>query len=182
MSGLPKDDDLDRIVEGAMMRNFGAAHAAAADSIEPSSGFAASVMERVRAEAGPAAALGSIKFPPIKFPWMRAIPGICMAVLAVMVSIALFFFGVAAVWHVISQALFAATTQGSSATLPIWAETVSRMHLGLAAAGPGDCLLAVDDLAEPGVARTSHVAMFRKMVLGSSPPLTADATRWCIPW
>jgi len=44
------------------------------DEITPSSGFAASVMEAVRSEA----ALPS----PIKFPWLRALPGMLAVVLA----------------------------------------------------------------------------------------------------
>jgi len=42
------------------------------DALVPSSGFAASVMERVRAEAGAPA--------PIPFPWKRALPGMVVAV------------------------------------------------------------------------------------------------------
>lgn len=46
-----------------------------ADSIVPSSGFASSVMDVVRRDAGT---------PPIAFPWKRALPGLvcCVAVLA----------------------------------------------------------------------------------------------------
>lgn len=41
------------------------------DELVPSSGFAASVMERVRAEAAAP--------PPIPFPWKRAVPGFVVA-------------------------------------------------------------------------------------------------------
>lgn len=43
------------------------------DEIQPSSGFAASVMEAVRREAAAP--------PPIAFPWKRALPGLVVAVL-----------------------------------------------------------------------------------------------------
>ena len=42
------------------------------DPLVPSSGFAASVMERVQSE--------SVAPPPIPFPWKRALPGFVMAV------------------------------------------------------------------------------------------------------
>jgi hypothetical protein len=45
---------------------------AAEDALVPSSGFLASVMDRVREEAAAP--------PPIPFPWMRALPGILLAV------------------------------------------------------------------------------------------------------
>jgi len=45
------------------------------DQIVPSSGFLASVMERVQEEAAVAAAPA-----PIPFPWKRAIPGILLAI------------------------------------------------------------------------------------------------------
>jgi hypothetical protein len=53
---------------------------AAGDPILPSSGFTASVMDAVRAEAsGP---------PPIPFPWKRAWPGLVAAVLALGIAVA----------------------------------------------------------------------------------------------
>lgn len=59
------DEEIDRI-------------AGAPDSIVPSSGFAASVMEAVKRDAEVP--------PPIPFPWKRALPGliICTAVLVVL--------------------------------------------------------------------------------------------------
>ncbi len=42
-----------------------------ADDIVPSSGFSVSVMRRIESEAG--------ALPPIPFPWLRAWPGICLA-------------------------------------------------------------------------------------------------------
>jgi hypothetical protein len=53
-----KDELLDRIL-------------ATEEELVPSSGFAASVMERIREEAA--------EPPPIPFPWKRAIPGIVLA-------------------------------------------------------------------------------------------------------
>jgi hypothetical protein len=47
------------------------------DEILPSSGFAASVMDAVRREAAAP--------PPIPFPWKRALPGLAIAVLALVV-------------------------------------------------------------------------------------------------
>lgn len=60
------EDEMDRIFSGE-------------DEIQPSSGFAASVMEGVQREAvGP---------PPIPFPWMRALPGLVVAGLAVVLVV-----------------------------------------------------------------------------------------------
>ncbi|MGO9433613.1 MAG: hypothetical protein ACLPH3_08295 [Terracidiphilus sp.] len=54
-----KDEMLDRIL-------------ATEEELVPSSGFAASVMDRIREEAAVP--------PPIPFPWKRAIPGIALAI------------------------------------------------------------------------------------------------------
>lgn len=127
MSEMAKGDKLDGMVEGAMLRSFGPPHSAAAraESIEPSSGFAASVMERVRAEAARDAALG-----PIRFPWLRAVPGICMAVLAIIVCVTLFVFAAIGVTHMLSSALLSATVQTGHGALPAWADLLNRLHLG----------------------------------------------------
>jgi hypothetical protein len=127
MSQMAKDDELDR----TMARNFGPPDSAAAraESIEPSSGFATLVMERVRAEAASAAAPG-----PIAFPWRRAVPGICMAVLALMAGATMLVFGVMAVTRLASRALLSAAVQENAhatQTGPaIWIETASRLHVG----------------------------------------------------
>lgn len=122
MSDMAKDDELDR----AMMRNFGPPHSAAAraESIEPSSGFTASVMERVRAEAARAAAMG-----PIAFPWLRAVPGICMAVLALVVAATMLSFSAIGLMRLGSRALLTAAIQQGSGT-PAWTELVGHLHLG----------------------------------------------------
>lgn len=60
-------DELDRIL-------------AKRDDIQPSSGFAASVMEAVREEAAAP--------PPIPFPWKRALPVLVFAALALVVVVA----------------------------------------------------------------------------------------------
>ena len=60
-------DELDRIL-------------AKRDDIQPSSGFAASVMEAVREE--------SAAPPPIPFPWKRALPVLVFAALALVVVVA----------------------------------------------------------------------------------------------
>lgn len=48
---------------------------ASGESLAPSSGFVAGVMDRVRDEAAAAPALA-----PIRFPWWRAVPGLVLAV------------------------------------------------------------------------------------------------------
>jgi small-conductance mechanosensitive channel len=122
MSDMQKDDELDRM----LARSFGPPHARAAhaESIEPSSGFAASVMERVREEAAASAALG-----PIRFPWRRAVPGICMVVLAVAVCATLLTFASMAVAQLASRA-FATATVAPQGAATEWVETAVRLHLG----------------------------------------------------
>jgi hypothetical protein len=128
MSDMDQDDELDRM----LVRSFGPphAHAAHAESIEPSSGFAASVMERVREEAAAAAALG-----PIRFPWRRAVPGICMVVLAVAVCATLLVLASIGAVRLASHAAFPATAAGPQAAIAGWAETAMRLHLGWLAIG-----------------------------------------------
>jgi hypothetical protein len=122
MSDMERDDELDRMLS----RNFGPPHsrAAHAESIEPSSGFAASVMERVREEAAAAASLG-----PIRFPWRRAVPGICMVVLAVAVCVTLLTLASIAVVQLASHA-FASATVNPQGAITNWAETAVRLRLG----------------------------------------------------
>ncbi len=128
MSAMDKGDELDRL----LARSFGPPDSAAAhaESIEPSSGFAAAVMERVREEAAAAAALG-----PIRFPWRRAVPGICMVMLAISVSATLLTLGGMAVVHLASHAAFSAAAQGSRGTVAEWADMAMRLHLGWLAIG-----------------------------------------------
>ena len=128
MSDMDKGDELDRL----LARSFGSPDSAAAhaESIEPSSGFAAAVMERVREEAAAAAALG-----PIRFPWRRAVPGICMVVLAIAVSVTLLMFGAITVMHLISHAAFSAAALGSRGMVAEWADMAMRLHLGWLAIG-----------------------------------------------
>ena len=122
MSDMEKDDELDRM----LARSFGPPHARAAhaESIEPSSGFAAAVMERVREEAAAAAALG-----PIRFPWRRAVPGICMVVLAVAVCATLLTFASMAVVRLASHAFSTAAVAPQPAVTE-WVATAMRLHLG----------------------------------------------------
>lgn len=63
-------DDIDRVLSNE-------------DSIVPSSGFAASVMEAVRQEAETP--------PPIPFPWKRALPGLVSCVGALIILIVVVF-------------------------------------------------------------------------------------------
>jgi hypothetical protein len=128
MSDMERDDGLDHI----LARSFGPPHSrpAHAESIEPSSGFAASVMERVREEAAAAAALG-----PIRFPWRRAVPGICMVVLAVAVCATLLTFASIGVVQLASHAFATATAPRSQSAASVWTETAMHLHLGWLAIG-----------------------------------------------
>lgn len=132
MSDMEQDDELNTV----LARNFGPPHAKAAhaESIEPSSGFTASVMERVREEAGARAALS-----PIQFPWRRALPGLCMAVLAIAVCTTLLVLASAGVMQLASHAFVSAAVQGPHAgphgTIAEWIETGMRLHLGWLMAG-----------------------------------------------
>jgi hypothetical protein len=128
MAEMKRDDELDHM----LARSFGPPDSAAAraESIEPSSGFAASVMERVREEAAAAAALG-----PIRFPWRRAVPGICMVVLAVAVCVTLLALASIGVVHLASHAIFSATAQGSRGAVAEWTDAAMRLHLGWLAVG-----------------------------------------------
>ena len=128
MSDMDRDDELDRM----LVRSFGPPHSrvAHAESIEPSSGFAASVMERVREEAAAAAALG-----PIRFPWRRAVPGICMAALAVAVCATLLMLASIGAVHLVSHAAVSASAARSQAALAGWTETAMHLHLGWLAIG-----------------------------------------------
>jgi hypothetical protein len=128
MSDMDRDEELDYM----LARSFGPPHSSAADaeSIRPSSGFAASVMERVREEAAAAAALG-----PIRFPWRRAVPGICMVVLAVAVSATLLMLASIGAVQLASHAFYSATAQGSQGSVAQWSESALRLHLGWLAIG-----------------------------------------------
>ena len=123
-----QEDELDRM----LARGFGPPNSAVAhaESIEPSSGFAASVMERVREEAAAAAALG-----PIRFPWRRAVPGICMVVLAVAVSATLLTLAAIGFTQLASHAILSAGAQGSRSAVAGWTDAAMRLHLGWLAAG-----------------------------------------------
>jgi hypothetical protein len=129
---MDQDDELNTM----LARNFGPPHAKAAhaESIEPSSGFAASVMEHVREEAAARAALS-----PIQFPWHRALPGICMAVLAVAVCATLLFLASAGAVQLASHAFASAAVQepqaGALATIAEWSQTAMRLHIGWLMAG-----------------------------------------------
>jgi hypothetical protein len=127
MSDMQKDEELDRM----LMRIFGPpeSSAAHAESIEPSSGFVASVMDRVREEATLAAS-------PIRFPWGRAVPGICMALLAIAVSATVLVFAVTGAVRLASRAFLSTTTQGAIGNAGVlgnigqWADIAARLHLG----------------------------------------------------
>jgi hypothetical protein len=86
-------------------------------------------MERVREEAAEKAALG-----PIQFPWMRAVPGICMALLAIAVSLTLLALALMGAAHIASGVYYSAL-EGSQGTAAQWIATATRLHLGWLAAG-----------------------------------------------
>jgi hypothetical protein len=93
-----------------------------AESLEPSSGFAAAVMERVRVEAQ---APG-----PIRFPWRRALPGLCMAALALAVGTALLGVMVRTGARLLAAMVVASAASGSTGPLDRLAEGAGKMHLG----------------------------------------------------
>jgi hypothetical protein len=133
---MEEDDELNTM----LARNFGPPHAksAHAESIEPSSGFAAPVMERVREEAAATAA-----FSPIQFPWRRALPGLCMAVLAIAVCATLLVLASAGLMQLASHAFVSAAIEGPQAgllgTVAEWSQTAMHLHVGWLLAG---CLIA----------------------------------------
>lgn len=132
MADMQKDEELDHM----LMRSFGPPESAAAraESIEPSSGFVASVMDKVREEAALAAS-------PIRFPWRRAVPGICMALLAIAVSVTILVLAIRGTVQLASHMLLSTTTQsmhgntGMLANAGQWGEAVGRFHLGWLALG-----------------------------------------------
>ena len=88
------------------------------------------MMERVREEVATATALG-----PIRFPWLRAVPGICMVLLAVGVCGTVSVYAVIGAMRLLSQSLLAAATADAHTASPAWLEMVMRLHLGWLAAG-----------------------------------------------
>jgi len=69
----PMDDAVDRLVDAHL--------ASASDDLAPSSGFAASVMDSIYAQA--------IEPPPIAFPWRRVLPG-AIAVVCALLALVVF--------------------------------------------------------------------------------------------
>ncbi|HTR26098.1 MAG TPA: hypothetical protein VMI10_19140 [Terriglobales bacterium] len=93
------------------------------DDIQPSSGFAASVMESVRDEASAP--------PPIPFPWKRALPVLLVAVLMLAGLAA------AGVVTIVQLSHVAATSEGASSLwdlLPAYAHGSAGAGLGWTAA------------------------------------------------
>lgn len=74
MEEMKREDELDL----ALAQGLGAA-----TGITPSAGFAFKVMQRVREEA-----TAEPEPAPIRFPWRRAAPGLCMAALVVLLFVA----------------------------------------------------------------------------------------------
>lgn len=95
VTGQEKDEDeIDRILSRE-------------DEILPSSGFAVSVMEAVRREAAAPA--------PIAFPWKRALPGMVVGGVALIVGLAA---GVAAIVRLASESVAPQVTASTLPALP----------------------------------------------------------------
>ena len=73
----PADDALDRLLDG---------HLAASEELAPSSGFLASVMESVHAQATEPL--------PIAFPWRRVVPGVIAVLCGLLAFVVFAFHGV----------------------------------------------------------------------------------------
>ena len=76
------------------------------DEILPSSGFAVSVMEAVRREAAVP--------PPIAFPWKRALPGMVVGGIALIVGLVA---GVAVIVRLAKTSVFGGETNGATCTI-----------------------------------------------------------------
>ena len=74
MKEMKRDDELDL----ALQQGLGAG-----DAIQPSAGFVSTVMRRVHEEA-----VAELEPSPIRFPWRRAAPGICMIALVALLCVA----------------------------------------------------------------------------------------------
>jgi hypothetical protein len=113
---MKRDDELDL----ALQQELGAAGA-----IEPSAGFAASVMQRVREEAD-----AKLEPSPIRFPWRRAAPGICMVALLCLLCVA------GALWagihalHIAGSGALAIDAAPSYTQWAGYAAGAIRLHLG----------------------------------------------------
>jgi hypothetical protein len=92
------------------------------DEILPSSGFSASVMDAVRREAAAAAAP-----PPIPFPWIRALPGLVVAGLTLIVVL------IAGVVE-IAQLARASTSTAAPFSLALPSALSSALNRGVASA------------------------------------------------
>jgi len=90
------DERLDRIL-------------ASEETLIPSSGFTATVMDRIREEAAAP--------PPIPFPWKRVLPGVVVA-------------GAGLVWGAVelTRLAMAAAHDSQSVTLPVWSSAMPSME------------------------------------------------------
>jgi len=114
--GSMNNDEVDRIL-------------AKRDDIQPSSGFAASVMEAVREEAAAP--------PPIPFPWKRALPVLVFAALALVVVVA------AGALSIVQLSCGEVTSQiASSSSLWDWLPASARGSTGTSMAWTAAALLA----------------------------------------
>jgi hypothetical protein len=116
MKEMKRDDELDL----ALQQEPGAAGA-----IEPSAGFASIVMQRVREEAD-----AGLEPSPIRFPWRRAAPGICMVALVALLCVAgVAWAGIHAL-HIAGSGALAINAEPSYTQWAGYAAEAMRLHLG----------------------------------------------------
>jgi hypothetical protein len=116
MKEMKRDDELDLALE----QELGAAVA-----IEPSAGFASTVMQRVREEAD-----AGFEPSPIRFPWRRAAPGICMVALVALLCLAgVVWAGIHAL-HIVGSGALAIGEGPSYTQWAGYAAEAMRLHLG----------------------------------------------------
>jgi hypothetical protein len=113
---MKRDDELDL----ALQQKLGAAGA-----IEPSAGFASTVMQRVREEAD-----AGLEPSPIRFPWRRAAPGICMVALLALLCVAgVVWAGIHAL-HIAGSGALAIDAVPSYTQWAGYAAEAMRLHVG----------------------------------------------------
>jgi hypothetical protein len=115
MKEMKRDDELDLALEQGLGEG---------SAIRPSAGFASTVMQRVREEA-----VAELEPAPIRFPWRRAAPGICMVALVALLFLA------GAVWaginalHIARSGALAIDAGSSYTQWAGYAAEAVRLHL-----------------------------------------------------
>ena len=116
MKEMKRDDELDL----ALQQGLGPG-----GTIHPSAGFVSTVMQRVHEEA-----VAELEPSPIRFPWRRAAPGICMVALVALLCVA------GAVWagidalHLTRAGALTVDTAPSYRQWAGYAAEAMRLHLG----------------------------------------------------